>query len=184
MFHKNDQPKITIKLQNVLIQSKKEIIVLGFTFDCKLNWNTHIANSISKAKKALFALRLICKCFNRDEMRTLLDSNCYSILYYNAVSWLTPEISCVMKQALLSVSANALRSCMLYNCPEISFERIRSICNKCTPKQITLYQIFLKLHKTIYELDMNMLPSLMKLLSIQGDRPPLIFLNIIEAKLA
>ena len=77
---------------------------------------------------------------------TLLDSNFYSILYYNAVIWLTPEISAVMKQALISVSANAQRSCSMYNCAEISFERIHSLCKKCTPKQITSYQISLKLH--------------------------------------
>ena len=82
--------------------------MLGVTFDCRLNWNTHITNAMSKAKKALFALRLIRKYFNANEMRLLLDSNFYSILYYNAVSWLTPEISAVMKQALLSISVNAL----------------------------------------------------------------------------
>ena len=96
--------------------------VLGVIFDCKLNWNTHIANAINKSKKAFFALRLSRKYFNANEMRTLLDSNFYSILYYNAVIWLTPEISAPMKQALHSISANALRSCMLFNCNQISFD--------------------------------------------------------------
>ena len=141
--------KITINLQNVPVQSKKEMNVLGVIFDSKLNWNSHIANAISKAKKSLYALRLIRKFFTKEEMRQLLDSNFYSILYYNAVIWLTPQISCVMKQALLSVSANALRSCMLFNCSEISFERIHILCKKCTPKQITLYQIALRLHKLV-----------------------------------
>ena len=50
LYHKNDQPKIYIRLQNVRILSKKEMNVLGVTFDCKLNWNTHIANVISKTK--------------------------------------------------------------------------------------------------------------------------------------
>ena len=82
-------------------------------------------------------------------MRSLLDSNFYSILYYNAVIWLLPEISAVMKQDLLSVSASALRSCTLFKSGEISFENIHSICKKCTPKQITMYQISLKLHKLL-----------------------------------
>ena len=85
--------------------------------------------------------------------KTLLDSNFYSVLYYNAVIWLTPLISFVMKQSLLSISANALRSCMLFKCNEISFERIHLICKKCTPKQITSYQIALKLHKLMSDLD-------------------------------
>ena len=48
-------------------------------------------------------------------MRILLDSYFYSVLYYNSVIWLTPEINSVMKQSLLSVSANALRSCVMSN---------------------------------------------------------------------
>ena len=63
LFHKNDPPKITKRLQNVSIQSKKEINVLSVIFDCKLNWNRHIANAIVKAKKALYALRQIRKYF-------------------------------------------------------------------------------------------------------------------------
>ena len=42
---------------------------------------------------------------------------------------------------------------MLFNYSEISFEHIHSMCKKCTPKQITLYQIALKLHKIIADLD-------------------------------
>ena len=84
LFHKNDPPKITIRLQNVSIQSKKEMNVLGVIFDCKLNWNTHIASAIVKARKALYALRQIRMYFSPEAMRLLLDSNFYSVLYYNA----------------------------------------------------------------------------------------------------
>ena len=86
-------------------------------------------------------------------MKTLLDSKFYSIPYYNAVVWLTPSISAIMKQSFRSVSANALRSCMLVNCYEISFDSVHYICKKCTPKQIMLYQISLKLHKLLNVLD-------------------------------
>ena len=33
--------------------------VLGVTFDYKLNWNAHIENAIKKARKSLFAFRLL-----------------------------------------------------------------------------------------------------------------------------
>ena len=122
--------------------------VLGVIFDSKLNWNAHIANAISKAKKALFGLRALKFFFNQSEMRLLLDSNFYSILYCNAVIWLTPIILAAIKQSLLSVSANALRSCL--HCEsDISFETIHLKSKKCTPKQIMSYQIALQLHKTV-----------------------------------
>ena len=110
VFHKNDQRLINLKVDAAVVKSKKSINVLGVIFDSKLNWNEHISNSICKAKKSLFALRLIKRFFNSKEMRTLLDTYFYSVLYYNAVIWLTPEMSSIMKQNLLSISANALRS--------------------------------------------------------------------------
>ena len=82
-------------------------------------------------------------------MRLLLDAYFYSTLYYNAVLWLTPYLSSPMKQSLLSISANALRSCLLFNCPDMSFIRIHSICQKCTPEQIMSYQAAIHLYKVI-----------------------------------
>ena len=54
-----------------------------------------------------------------------------------------------MKQCILSISANALRTCLMNDNYEVSFENIHSKCKKCTPKQIALYQSSLKLHKTL-----------------------------------
>ena len=153
LFHKNDPPKVSIKLLGSTIHSKKEMNVLGVTFDSKLTWTPHIANCINKAKKALFALRLIRKFFNQKEMRILLDANFYSVLYYNAVIWLTPEINSSMKQSLFSISANALKTCTWTNCSEISFENIHKLCKKSTPKQMTSYQASLNLHKILNEDD-------------------------------
>ena len=151
LFHKNDQTKFFINFDGIRIESSKEMNVLGVTFDSKLNWSSHTARAITKAKKALYALRLLKKFFTKDQMRTLLDSYFYSVLYYNSIIWLSPELNYQLKQSLLSISANALRSCMLYNCSEISFIRIHEMCKKCTPSQIMLYQILLRLHKFINE---------------------------------
>ena len=90
--------------------------------------------------------------FNDQEMRLLLDSNFYSVLYYNSVLWLTPGLSAVLQQSLLSISANALRSCMLSFNSEISFENIHKKCKKCKPTQIMFYQTSLQLHKSINEI--------------------------------
>ena len=125
--------------------------VLGVMFDCKLNWDLHVALAISKARKSVYALRLLKKFFNPTEMRILLDSYVYSTLYYNAVIWLTPSLSAQSKQNLLSISANALRSCMMFNSNEISFEDVHKSCKKSTPKQIMNYQMSLKLHKILNE---------------------------------
>ena len=149
LFHKKDQPPINIRIENVNVKSKKSMNVLGVIFDSKLTWNEHIAHCISKSKKAIFALRLLRKYFNFNEMRTLLDSNFYSILYYNAVIWLTPELSSNLKHDLLSISANAIRSCLMFGNHEISFVKLHAKAKKCTPAQIMLYQSSLNLHKIL-----------------------------------
>ena len=61
---------------------KKKMNMLGVIFDSKLNWNAHVANAICKAKKSLYALCLLRKFFNDQEMRILLDSKFYSVLLF------------------------------------------------------------------------------------------------------
>ena len=153
LFHINDQPLIRIKLQNDFITSKKSMNVLGVIFDSKLNWQIHTNHAISKAKKALFALRLLRKYFSINEMRSLLDSNFYSILYYNSVIWLTPSLSCDSKQNLLSISANALRTCLKHEGYDVSFDNIHKNNKKCTPKQIMFYTQAINLHKILNHID-------------------------------
>ena len=92
------------------------------------------------------------KYFYPNEMRTLLDSYFYSVLYYNASIWLTPDLSSVMKHDLLAISANGLRSCMSINTLDLSFEKLHLLNKKCTPNQIMLYQLSMSLHK-IYNID-------------------------------
>ena len=108
LFHRNDQPLIEIRLLGAIITSKKAMNVLGVTFDSKLNWDLHVTVTISKAKRKIYALKMLKKFFRPNEMRILLDSYFYSTLYYNSVIWLTPNLSSQSKQNLLSVSANAL----------------------------------------------------------------------------
>ena len=50
---------------------------------------------------------------------------------------------------MLSISACALRSCLVNNNDMISFEKIHELNKKCTPIQIMSYQAALLLHKTI-----------------------------------
>ena len=60
-----------------------------------------------------------------------------------------PNISCDAKHNLLSISANALRSCLICDGFNISFENIHKVNLKCTPSQIMLYQIATNLHRVL-----------------------------------
>ena len=86
-------------------------------------------------------------------MRQLLDSNFYSILYYNSSIWLNHFLSPEFKQKLLSISANALRSCLKNKAFGVSFVNVHRISKKCTPTQILLYNQAIQLHKTVNHKD-------------------------------
>ena len=137
LFHKNDQQKIKIQICGTEITSKSSINVLGVTFDSKLNWSVHITNAISKAKKSLYALRQIKRFFTNSQMRRLIDSYFYSVLYYNSSIWLSPDLSSACKQNLLSVSALCLRSCLTSQNYDVSFINLHKINNKCHGTDIT-----------------------------------------------
>jgi hypothetical protein len=50
-----------IIINNTTINSKHSINVLGVEFDSRLQWNTPVSKTITKAKKATHAIRLVCK---------------------------------------------------------------------------------------------------------------------------
>ena len=53
---------------------------LGVSFDCKINRQIQIENTITKAKRVLNAIKLILKHFNKQELLNLIMANNYSIL--------------------------------------------------------------------------------------------------------
>ena len=59
LFYHKSQPPIEILLNNVLIKSKNTMNVLGVLFDSRLSWTNQISQTITKAKRALHAIKLI-----------------------------------------------------------------------------------------------------------------------------
>ena len=72
------------KINNVNTRSKTTINVLGIQFDSQMKWEPQVSQAIKKVRKALHGIRLIKKHFDKNELRQLLTSNYYSVLYYNS----------------------------------------------------------------------------------------------------
>ena len=90
---------------------------------------------------------MIKKYFTNDEIKILLNSYYFSVLYYNSEIWLSPFLHTGPKQQLLSASSNAIRSCLKNPTRYISFENLHKQFKKSTPDQIALYKISLLLFK-------------------------------------
>ena len=101
LFHRSQLKIINVNINNIIVKSTPHINVLGVTFDSKLQWTEQVANSIKKANKALLAISLIAKYFNSNEIKNLLTSNFYSVLYYNSKIWHLHTLSPQHNQSLL-----------------------------------------------------------------------------------
>ena len=60
--------------------------------------------------------------------------------------WL-PSLKSTLKQSLLSISAKALKMCMYYPDPMVSFIRIHEINKRALPEKLSSYKPALQLHK-------------------------------------
>jgi hypothetical protein len=74
LFHRNNVAPITIKINNCNVKSKKVINALGILFDSKLSWAPQVELSISKANKALNAIKIIRNFFTSKELIQILNS--------------------------------------------------------------------------------------------------------------
>ena len=147
LFHRKDKPPIQIVINNAMLTSKHHTNVIGVMFDSKLNWQTHIENATTRAKKALHVINLIRKHFCKDELLNLITSNYYFILYYNSEIWHIPSNTHNSKKQMMSASAAPIKCCARFYDRNISHKTLHTIVKRAIPSQIMYYKQALLLHK-------------------------------------
>ena len=147
LFYRKDCRQISLILNGTPIESSSSMNVLGVIFDSRMQWAEHLASCVTKANKALNAIRLIRRYFNTKELLNLITSNYYSILYYNSEIWHLPNLKPQLKQLLLSASSKALKTCMFKPDRTISYQSLHEINHRATPNRIMIYKHALLLHK-------------------------------------
>ena len=155
LFFKNDHQLINLRINNVEIRSKSTINVLGVLFDSKLNWKAQVAQTITKAKRTLHAIKLIKNYFTKDELKQLLTLNFYSVLYYNCEIWLTPMLETRCKKQLLAASSMALKICVSHYDSSISFNKLHELQKRATPTKMMWYRLAVQLYKVYNAIMMN-----------------------------
>ena len=155
LFYRKDHAPVVVTINNINIETKDTMNVLGVLFDSKLQWNKHIEQTVIKTRKALQAIYLIRKFFNKKELLILITSNYYSILYYNADIWLIPSLSLNAKNQLMSASAAPLKLVCCNFDHHVSYQRLHNICGRATPVEVMKYRHALLLHKCYNDLLMR-----------------------------
>ena len=100
-----------------------------------------------KSRRALHGIKLISNYFNKNELKELLTSNFYSILYYNSEVWHIPTLKARLKTKLLSTSAAGIKLLGRINDQMISHERLHKIHGRATPNKVMMYKLSLQLFK-------------------------------------
>ena len=95
----------------------------------------------------LHAIRLIKNYLSKNEIKMLLTSNFYSILYYNCEIWLMNSLNVVLKRHLLAASANALKILNNRSDLRISYDQIHRINKRAAPIDMMKYKLAIQLHK-------------------------------------
>ena len=152
LFHRSNIKIINVTINNITVKSTPQMNVLGVTFDSKMQWTEQVAISIKKANKSLLAIKLISRYFNDNEIKTLLTSNFYSVLYYNSEIWHLPNLAPYLKNLLLSISSKALKLCTPSYTQEMSYLKLHELNNRATPEQLCIYKQSLLLH-TLYNFE-------------------------------
>ncbi|CAL4254041.1 unnamed protein product, partial [Meganyctiphanes norvegica] len=79
--------KISIRVNNTVLEQKSECKFLGIIVDDQLNWKAHINYISSKISKTIAILRLLKYTFPKHILRTLYMSLIYPYFVYCNVIW-------------------------------------------------------------------------------------------------
>ena len=85
-FKKNN-PKLSIRVNNSVIEEIPETNFLGVQLDNKLAWKTHIAYICNKVSKSLAILRLVKSIFPKKILKMIYMSLFYTYLSYCNLIW-------------------------------------------------------------------------------------------------
>ena len=148
-FSRNDHLPINISINGDVINTKPTINVLGVIFDSKLQWGPQVTATITKASRALNAIRLIQHYFTQQELLQLITSNFYSVLFYNSEVWHLNTLKQSIKNSLLSISAKAIKVCAKTNDNWLlSFPQLHEMAGRATPEKLMQYKLALQLYRT------------------------------------
>ena len=111
-------------------------------------FSIYFTKTIIKSQKALNAIKIIRKYFNKKELLQLLTSNFFSILYYNSEVWHLPSLHVNMKKSILTASASTLKHALNYPRYDISHMNLHKLTNRVTPDMFCKYKLALLLFKT------------------------------------
>jgi hypothetical protein len=63
LFYKQDAVPVRVRIQNIPVETKKSMNVLGVIFDSRLCWSDHVTSAVNSANGSLNAIKIIRNFF-------------------------------------------------------------------------------------------------------------------------
>jgi len=86
---------ITIVVNGIEIKPKQTVKVVGLTFDENLGWAPHIEKVKQKARYLLFKMKFWRKYLQESDMKKVITTHFYGMIYYAAPIWFNELTSSV-----------------------------------------------------------------------------------------
>ena len=106
-FSEYNKP-LNIHINNTSIPTTSNPTILGLTFDPKLKFSTHTSNTITKAKKTLYLLKLLTSTHCRKNKETLITT--YKALLFPIIEYANTIWSTIISSTSLNKLQNTKRS--------------------------------------------------------------------------
>jgi len=128
-----DPPKIQI--EEVQIEAKKNMCVLGVLFDHKMSWEPHIEKLLKQANSRTQAIRHIHNHLTKKECLNIAHGLFFGSFYYCSSVWLTELLSKALINRLTTASNACLRAALGYRMRDISTSDLHKEAGILTPYQ-------------------------------------------------
>jgi len=134
-----ESPDFQIITNGKTIKPVECIKALGVTIDKKLSWTQHIDGINQRIIRILNGLRIIKRKFNHDQMKTLITSQVFGVLYYGSIVWLNPSLSANNIKKLDRIHYAACRLMIGDWRNKLSRSTVNNKSGRMTPRRWMLY---------------------------------------------
>jgi len=121
------------------VTPKKDMKVLGIQFQTNLQWDKHLEKIKTKARMVLGKLRFISRYLEREQMKKIVTSHYYGMLYYAALVWLSEVTTSRAWKLLTSLHYKGLRVACRDFKQKIKKNVLDQMFNRATPQKWMKY---------------------------------------------
>jgi hypothetical protein len=137
-----------------MAKNKRRRVYVGWKLkEPNIGWKRF--KRIKNANKSLFALKAIKNYFAPNEMKDLLTSLFFSILFYVSEIWRLPDLTFLQKK-LKNTSANALKLCLNNTSPFQTHTEVHKLVKRSPPENYCNYKHAI----LVYKLFNNCVPTI------------------------